>query len=310
MVSPFNGVPTYACNNVNGFLLSILAWLGGAEQTTGERDFPGFSIYTTESLEKNDLPASCVTALTALIKCNPKDKTTGEYCNNIIDCFTIVDSMGQMPEDEICSYCFVERHQMMQRSPYSPYDEYYKSVLEEINTRCGLSGPTKIKEVPLDPVPTEEALCLLNETYTTSNRDTCTSIATAHSVSSAALYMGNQDIIQWCSSINPGLDLCLPLSCTKTYELQPSNTCSSIEYAFELGRGGVRKYNPWVSSNYANMHIASEIYGTIIRLSPQGGKHVNDHDGTGTTPSPSNGYANTTVPPPTDAIVAEGTTLH
>ncbi|KAJ0413544.1 hypothetical protein BJY00DRAFT_319698 [Aspergillus carlsbadensis] len=239
-----------------------------------------------------------------------KDMVTGEYCNSIIDRFTIVDLMEQMKEDEICSYCFLERHQLMQPSPYSPYDNYYKSVLEAINTRCGLPGPTKVKEIPLDPVPTEEALCLSDETYTPWAGDTCTSIAKAHSLSSAALYMGNQDIIQWCSSIKPGLDLCLPLSCAETYELQPSDTCSSIEYAFELGRGDVRKYNPWISTGCANMHLASEIYGTIICLSPQGGEHVNDHDGTGTTPSPSAGYADTTVPPPADANVAEGTTMH
>ncbi|KAL4756108.1 pectate lyase superfamily protein-domain-containing protein [Aspergillus foveolatus] len=380
MVSPFNGVPTYARDNVNGFLSSVLAWLGGAEQTAGERDFPGFSIYNTESLEKNDLPSLCVTALTALIKCNPyvrgmtraeyhgspgddeltesvcdpscgdslqewfdsvqrscagytlsrgsppvmfggrmwagynetcsKDETTGEYCNTIIDNFTIVDSLEQMPKDEICSYCFVKRHQMMQQSPYSPYDEYYQSVLEAINTRCGLSGPTEIKEVPLNPLPTEEALCLSDVTYTTADGDTCTSIAKATSVSSAALYMGNQDIIQWCSSIKPGLELCLPLSCKETYELQPSDTCSSIEYAFELGQGDLRKYNPWVSYDCANIHIASEIYGTILCLSPQGGEHVNDHDGTGTAPSPSNGYADAIVAPPADASVAEETTMN
>jgi hypothetical protein len=35
MVTLFQGVPTYAQDNVNGFLSSILAWLGGSEQTAG-----------------------------------------------------------------------------------------------------------------------------------------------------------------------------------------------------------------------------------------------------------------------------------
>ncbi|KAL5048229.1 hypothetical protein BDW71DRAFT_205766 [Aspergillus fruticulosus] len=380
MVSPFNGVPTYAQDNVNGFLSSILAWLGGAEGTAGQREYPGFTIYSTESLEDHDLPTACKTSLTERIKCNPyvrsmtqlryhgslendtltdsvcdpscgrsieqwfnsvgrncagynmsrgsppvmyggrmwagynetcsKDKATGDYCNAIINNFTIVDSIEQMPENEICSYCYVERHRMMQRSPYSAYDDYYKSRLEAINKRCGLSGPTDVKEIPLDPLPTEESICLSEKTHTTSDGDTCTSIAKANSVSSAALYMGNQDLIQWCSSIKSGLELCLPLPCEETYDLQPSDTCSSIEFAFKLKRGDVRKYNPWVSHNCANIHIASKIYGTVICLSPQGGEYINDKQGTGTVPSTSNGYINDVVLPPTNATVAEGTTMN
>jgi hypothetical protein len=228
----------------------------------------------------------------------------------IINDFTIVDSIEQMPENKICSYCYVERHRMMQRSPYSAYDDYYKSRLEAINKRCGLSGPTDVKEIPLDPLPTEESICLSEKTHTTSDGDTCTSIAKANSVSSAALYMGNQDLIQWCSSIKSGLELCLPLPCEETYDLQPSDTCSSIEFAFKLKRGDVRKYNPWVSHNCANIHIASKIYGTVICLSPQGGEYVNDKQGTGTAPSTSNGYINDVVLPPTNATVAEGTTMN
>ncbi|KAL6229168.1 hypothetical protein BDW75DRAFT_245974 [Aspergillus navahoensis] len=380
IVSPFNSVPTYAQDNVNGFLSSILAWLGGAEGTAGKREYPGFTIYSTESLEDHDLPTACKTSLTEQIKCNPyvrsmtqlryhgslendtltdsvcdpscgrsleqwfnsvgrncagynmsrgsppvmyggrmwagynetcsKDKATGDYYNAIINDFTIIDSIEQMPENEICSYCYVERHRMMQCSPYSAYDDYYKSRLEAINKRCGLSGPTDVKEIPLDPLPTEESICLSEKTHTTSDGDTCTSIAKANSISSAALYMGNQDLIQWCSSIKSGLELCLPLPCEETYDLQPSDTCSSIEFAFKLKHGDVRKYNPWVSYNCANIHITSKIYGTVICLSPQGGEYVNDKQGTGTAPSTSNGYINNVVLPPTNATVAEGTTMN
>lgn len=213
-----------------------------------------------------------------------------------------------MPQDETCSFCYVERHQMMQRTPYSSYDEYYKSRLETINQRCGLSGPTEIKEFPLDPLPVEEAPCFPGETYTTSDGDTCTSIARAHNISSAALYMGNQGIIGWCSSIKPGLELCLPLPCQKTYELQPADTCSSIEYAFQLNRGDVRKFNSWVTAECDNLETASAIYGTNICLSPQGGEHVTDKQGSGTTPSTSDGHVWLMIPPPDNATVAEGTT--
>ncbi|KAL6229037.1 pectate lyase superfamily protein-domain-containing protein [Aspergillus navahoensis] len=187
MVSPFQGAPTYAKDNVNGFLSSILAWLGGADKTVGEREFVGFSIYSTSRLENLDLPPTCKTSLTERFKCDPyvssmtrlgyhgslenntltdsvceascskslqqwfnsverncaghnmtlgappviygarmwagynetclKDEDTGEYCNAIIDNFSIVGSASQMPEDEICSYCYVEHYRMMQRTP-------------------------------------------------------------------------------------------------------------------------------------------------------------------------------------------------
>ncbi|KAL4973540.1 hypothetical protein BDW66DRAFT_153726 [Aspergillus desertorum] len=165
-----------------------------------------------------------------------RNEDTGEYCNAIINNFSVVDPASQVPENEICSYCYVERYRIMQRTPYSTYDDFYKSVLETINKRCGLSGPTEIKEIPLDRPPTEKP-----------KWDTCTSIAKANSVSSAALYMGNQDTVRWCSSIKAGLELCLPLQCEETYELQPSDTCRSIEFAFELEVDDVRKFNPRVS---------------------------------------------------------------
>lgn len=59
MITPYKGTPTYAKDNMNGLLLSILAWLGGANQTVGLREFDGFSIYSTSILEPLDLPIGC-----------------------------------------------------------------------------------------------------------------------------------------------------------------------------------------------------------------------------------------------------------
>lgn len=70
MVTPFQGVPTYAKDNVNGLLSSILVWIGGLDMTIGERKFPGWSMYSSTSLENLELPASCKTSLTAKIKCD------------------------------------------------------------------------------------------------------------------------------------------------------------------------------------------------------------------------------------------------
>lgn len=70
MVSPMKETPTYAKDNVNGFLSSILAWLGGAEKTSGKRHFPGFQIYTRSNWFSNlKIPDVCKNALIQTITC-------------------------------------------------------------------------------------------------------------------------------------------------------------------------------------------------------------------------------------------------
>ncbi|CAG8905451.1 unnamed protein product [Penicillium egyptiacum] len=378
MVTPFQGIPTYAKDNVNGLLSSILVWIGGLDTTIGQRKFEGWSIYSSTSLEEIDLPDACKTSLTAKIKCDTylgsmmsrswhgslnndtltdlvcdtscgeslsewftvvqnncggynisgsppelyggriwagynetcsKDKDTDEYCNDIIGDFTLVQSTKDMPEDEACSYCYTTRLQIMQQTPYSMYDDYYQEVLVELNGRCGLSGPTDILEIPWATFEEEDEFCVSDNYYTTVKGDNCTSIAAANSISSASLYMGNQNKIVDCSSMKAGLKLCLPLTCEDTYSLEPSDNCTVIEYAFSLSNGDLRKYNPWISFDCDNLQIASKIYGTNICLSAPGGAHTNATAGTGsTTPSKANGYTEVYVAPPTNATLAEGTT--
>ncbi|KAJ6007783.1 hypothetical protein N7540_011759 [Penicillium herquei] len=342
MITPFKGTPTYAKDNVNGLLSSILAWLGGANQTAGQRKFAGFSIYSGTTLDALDLSQSCKTSMMAPIKCDDflgtimapgyhgslnndtltelvcdstcgenikdwfetvqqdcagynisgaapelyggrmwaaynetcsKDPSSGKYCNAIIDDFTLVANTAAMPDAELCSYCYTERLQMMQRTPYSAYDDYYQTVLEAINTRCGLDAPTEILEIPRDEPEKETKFCASDENYTTVEGDTCTSIAKAKSLSSAALYMGNQDLILECGSLSAGLTFCLPFTCETTYSIQSSDNCSDIEYAFSLNTYDLRKFNPWISYDCDNLQVASKIYGTNICLTPQGGVH-------------------------------------
>ncbi|KAM6506289.1 hypothetical protein FSOLCH5_014476 [Fusarium solani] len=52
-----------------------------------------------------------------------KDSKTGEYCNDIIDKFTEVDRIDEMPRSEVCSECYIKKLAMMQSSSYSAYDE-------------------------------------------------------------------------------------------------------------------------------------------------------------------------------------------
>ncbi|KAJ5142746.1 uncharacterized protein N7515_001533 [Penicillium bovifimosum] len=367
MITPFKGIPTYAKDNINGYLSSILTWLGGTNQTAGEREFEGFGIYSSTALDGVNFSMSCKTSLMDRIKCDPMlstmmmatyhgslynetlteslcDPSCGkslgqwfhsvqqncaEYNQNgmpknssillqfssvyfetdIIDSFTLVSKTEDMPRNEACSYCYTERLQMMQRTPYSGYDDYYQGVLQTINKRCGLNAPTDVLKIPRDAPVKEDTFCLSDSFYTTVEDDTCTSIAKANKVSSAALYMGNQDLILDCSSLSAGLKLCLPLSCNATYSIEPADNCTTIEYAYSLKSGDVRKYNPWVSYDCDNLQVAGKIYGTNICLSLQGGEHSGNsaNDGS-TTPSPSDVYVYNAVPPPSNATLAEGTT--
>lgn len=227
----------------------------------------------------------------------------------VIGDFTLVPNTAAMPDGELCSYCYTERLQMMQRTPYSAYDDYYQTVLEAINKRCGLNAPTTILEIPRNTPEKETNFCSSDVFYTTAKGDTCTSIGQAKSISSAALYIGNQELILDCGSLPAGLKLCLPLTCEKTYSIQPSDDCSDIEYAYSLKSRDVRKYNPWVSYDCDNLQVASKIYGTNICLSPLGGEHTGSGTGSGgVAPVGSDGYVYNIVAPLSNATLATGTT--
>jgi hypothetical protein len=70
MISPVGAIPTYARDNVNGYLSSILAWLGGATSTAGRRKFKGYTLWTFEDLEDYRVPEICRTALTQRVACD------------------------------------------------------------------------------------------------------------------------------------------------------------------------------------------------------------------------------------------------
>ncbi|KAM0211010.1 hypothetical protein ACHAQD_010475 [Fusarium lateritium] len=70
MVSPLNGVPTLGKPNRNGFASSILAWLGGSKNVTGERNFKGYRVYSENTIDIDEFPEACQNALTALLPCD------------------------------------------------------------------------------------------------------------------------------------------------------------------------------------------------------------------------------------------------
>ncbi|KAH8706873.1 hypothetical protein GQ44DRAFT_753038 [Phaeosphaeriaceae sp. PMI808] len=220
------------------------------------------------------------------------------YCNIYIQRHAIQD----MPRTELCHTC--------NSSQYSIYDEYYKEQLDYIYAQCKLAGPTAVLN-PLDIVqPMLPSYCLSNKRYTTKQGDTCESISSGTSVSSAALYMGNQDLLKDCASINPGLSVCLPLTCI-TYNLQPSDTCYNIERKLGLEAGIVQQFNSWLNMGCTNLHSATAFYGKYICVSPQGGEFKNPDKPPVSNPTlgTADGYTREKVAPPEGAKVAEGTTL-
>lgn len=76
MMNPRGGTPTYAKDNVNGFLSSILAWLQGAKTVSGKRKFPGFLVHDPEDVEDFDISEACGTALTQRVLC---DRIVNEF---------------------------------------------------------------------------------------------------------------------------------------------------------------------------------------------------------------------------------------
>ncbi|KAL6229017.1 pectate lyase superfamily protein-domain-containing protein [Aspergillus navahoensis] len=386
MVSPVGQVPTYAKDNKNSFLSSLLAWVRGPKEVVGGREIRGFYIWNSNSDSDSDalkgLPNACQTSLTQLVKCDPyatmfldnkyrgslnnmsltdsvcndscgaslqswfhnietncadynvsgsaatkysgqvwsgwnrtclKDPTSGEYCNNEIAGFTPVDFLQDMPKDKLCSFCFVKRLEIMQHSPYSFYNKSFQIQLEVVNAQCGLSAPTAMPpsldappEFPPDPI------CASNQTHTTVLGDTCDSIALAHSVSSAALVMANSRHLMICDNLPADMDLCLPTSCSGTYQLKSNDTCSSIERASFYAPGTVRKYNAWVAWDCSNLQTTTEAWGHVICLEGQGGNYTATAPIPGVTLAPgegNSGYSGSVVDPLSNATVAEGTSL-
>ncbi|KAJ3952539.1 hypothetical protein N0V92_011011 [Colletotrichum tropicale] len=390
MISPLSSMPTYAKDNVNGFLASVLAWLQGSTETAGEREFNGYRVWTADMLENlygTVLPETCSNALTEIIACHNltetyqspglrgwigsvddtdtvcadscgkslkawfdsvsiacegyvvndalptllggriwegwnqtclKDPETGKYCGEIIDGFTEVSSIEEMPTDELCSFCWVEHYAMLQRSRYSKYDSFVESQLQYTVAECGKSDlNTSIPESPII-LPEPFTYCQTDNWYTTVQGDTCDSIAQANSISSSSLYIENPDLIYDCYSIDIGSKLCLPPACSLTWVVQPDDTCASIEYNITMTTvtsvlGNIQKYNRWVDRDCTNLHTGADgTFGHVLCLSPENGEYAANATAPGDTtiPGTAPGYSSYISAPPADATVAEGTTLN
>lgn len=229
-----------------------------------------------------------------------------------------------MPRNELCSSCYIRRLAMMQASPYSVYNDFYQTNLEYVYLQCGGKGPTTIQPRPQASQTPVTTYCATNLRYTTAAGDTCDSIASKSKVSTAALYMANQDAIRECKSVPAGLSLCIPFQCT-TYTVQANDPCIGIELSLKLGIGAVSAYNSWINEDCSNLQTATDWYGKTICVSPQGGSHTVTVSPPGPTSSGSAGPGGpgsgtgsgsggdtqyrVPVAPPTGVTVAKGTTL-
>ncbi|WKT52500.1 Carbohydrate-binding WSC [Fusarium oxysporum f. sp. vasinfectum] len=126
-----------------------------------------------------------------------------------------------------------------------------------------------------------------------------------YSVSSAAIFIGNPDILD-CNDIDPGVSICLPLQCS-TYKLETDDTCTSVAIATGLQPDTIRLLNPWIHELCGNIQTATETLGRVICTTTPGGKYEHDVNSTNSDPAYSE-YADKSVSPPKGATIAQGTT--
>ena len=161
----------------------------------------------------------------------------------------------------------------MQQSPYSPYDDFYKTELEVVQNKCGLEGPTDVPlAVPLSqPKPKPTEFCSTARWYTTKDGDSCDSVALKEGFSSMELFEAYKSSIRDCSQLEPGLVLCLPHSCASVYAVKTQDTCHGIEDQFSLSSGSLSNYNTWLFNDCSNLRIVIEKVGKVICLGASGG---------------------------------------
>lgn len=124
--------------------------------------------------------------------------------------------------------------------------------------------------------------------------------------------MANSQQSVVCDHVEPGMKLYLLMPCTNTYVLQPNDTCVSIEVENNYEIGDVRRYNPWVEFDCSNLHTTTSVYGHVICLgSKEGSSYTATAPIPGVTLGPGvhTGYVEGIVAPPSNATVADGTTL-
>ncbi|OJJ99923.1 carbohydrate-binding module family 50 protein [Aspergillus aculeatus ATCC 16872] len=233
------------------------------------------------------------------------DPTTGENCNDEIASFANVDSLSNISTSDLCSYCYVKKLELMQADAYSDaYNDDWQSTFEYVAATCNLTVAdfNATASAFNASVPTTTPSCVSGNVYTTQDGDTCDSIALAEGVSAATMYYTNPNILN-CSAISAGTALCLPLTCTDVYSVQPNDTCSTVAVANFITTAEVINWNSQLTWNCSNLHSTNPNWGSVLCVSPPGGTYTGQALNT-----TSSGEAEA-VDPPAGVQVALGTTL-
>lgn len=72
--------------------------------------------------------------------------------------------------------------------------------------------------------------------------------------------MGSQDLIKDCANVTPGVSVCIPMPCI-TYEVQPTDTCFTIESSQGLASGILLQYNSWLDAGGINLKSVTGFHG-------------------------------------------------
>ncbi|CAH0024421.1 unnamed protein product [Clonostachys rhizophaga] len=215
-----------------------------------------------------------------------KDEQSGEYCNHIIDTLDEYKYIEDIPDKELCSFCYGEKLRQMQKSEHSAYDREYASMFEF----CRIDSPiAPSQESPPDKSSFPMA-CFSGKTIATKEGDTCDSIALANSISSATLYYINPRLLD-CRSIESGTELCLPQACT-TYTVQEHEAANCVEISMAGGEGGwldLIDWNLMLDSRCTNLWSTDPFWGHVVCISPPGGKFI-DEMKSSFSEHPGNGY--------------------
>ncbi|RDW72346.1 LysM peptidoglycan-binding domain-containing protein [Aspergillus mulundensis] len=198
--------------------------------------------------------------------------SNGSFCNDILVTYPPVNELSDMPAAQLCSECWVSKLKLMQSSPYSAYDNVYQSQLDYTLASCDLSmSSTEPTEGGVQVPASNSSTCSTEKEYTVQDGDTCDSIALANSVSSGTLYAENSALFN-CSEPKVGLKLCLPAACENVYQVQPTDDCVSVAVSNGISWRELISYNGMLYDDCSNFVGADPSFGTVMCVSPPGGK--------------------------------------
>ncbi|CAH0043647.1 unnamed protein product [Clonostachys solani] len=209
---------------------------------------------------------------------------------NITDALEEYKNIEDMPEKELCSFCYGAKLRQMQKSEHSAYDREFTSMLEFVNKKCRIDSPIAQKQECPPDKSSWPRTCFSGKTITTKESDTCDSIALANSISSSTLYYINPHLLD-CRSIESGMELCLPQTCT-TYTIQEHEAADCVDISMAGGEGGwldLIDWNLMLDSRCTNLRSTDPFWGHVICMSPPGDRFI-DEMRSGFSEHPGNGY--------------------